>query len=165
VTPLDLEVIEEPGNGRVRVTVRDAATRAPVPRVQVKVIGTGNDTFFSGETDLRGVYVAEGVQGQVTALGRLDSGDKKDAPRYVFHRGRVEVGPPPVPAAPLAPGEDGAGGGGEGKPQAANAPADASSLEGNIMQQNRFNQEKQIQRLQERYSNPNQKGTELKNVR
>jgi uncharacterized protein YfaS (alpha-2-macroglobulin family)/tetratricopeptide (TPR) repeat protein len=158
VTPLDLEVIEEAGNGRVRVTVRDALTKAPVPRVQVKVIGTGNGTFLSGETDLRGVYVAEGVVGQVTALGRLDPTEKKDAPRYVFHRGRVEVGAPPAPAAPAEPG------------QSANAPAGQpqaaeSSLEQNIMLQNRFNQEKQIQRLQERYSNPNQKGTELKNVR
>ena len=31
------------------------------------MIGSGNPRFFGGETDLRGVYVAEGVVGQVTA--------------------------------------------------------------------------------------------------
>ncbi len=31
VTPLELEVLEEPESGRVRVTVRDAATKDPVP--------------------------------------------------------------------------------------------------------------------------------------
>ena len=40
VTPLELEVLEEPESGRVRVTVRDARTKAFVPKVQVKVIGS-----------------------------------------------------------------------------------------------------------------------------
>ena len=72
VTPLELEVLEEPASGRVRVTVRDARTKDLLPKVQVKVIGSGNPQFFSGETDLRGVFVAEGVQGQVTAVVRKE---------------------------------------------------------------------------------------------
>src|SRR4029077_8029068 len=36
VTPLELEVLEEAGSGRVRVRVRDAASKEPVPKVQVK---------------------------------------------------------------------------------------------------------------------------------
>ena len=32
-----------------------------MPKVQVKVIGSDNADFLSGETDLRGVFVAEGV--------------------------------------------------------------------------------------------------------
>jgi hypothetical protein len=64
VTPLELEVLEEPDAGRVRVTVRDARTGAFVPKVQVKVIGSANPAFLSGQTDLRGVFVAEGVRGR-----------------------------------------------------------------------------------------------------
>ena len=44
VSPLELEVLEEPESGRVRVTVRDASTKDPVPKVQVKVIGTDSNT-------------------------------------------------------------------------------------------------------------------------
>ncbi len=87
VTPLELEVLEEPESGRVRVTVRDATTKAPVPKVQVKVIGANNPAFFTGQTDLRGVFVAEGVVGQVTAVAR------SGASRYAFYRGTNPVGP------------------------------------------------------------------------
>ncbi len=97
VSPLELQVLEEADSGRVRVTVRDARTKALVPKVQVKVIGSGNGSFFSGETDLRGVFVAEGVRGQVTAVAR------KGSNQYAFHRGTTPVGPPP--AAPNAPGQ------------------------------------------------------------
>ena len=88
VTPLEVEVLEEPESGRVRVTVRDARTRDLVPKVQVKVIGTDNPTFFTGQTDLRGVYVAEGVVGQVTAVARKGTG------QYAFYRGTARVGAP-----------------------------------------------------------------------
>ena len=40
------------------VTVRDALTKNLLSKVQVKVIGSGNPQFLSGETDLRGVFVA-----------------------------------------------------------------------------------------------------------
>ena len=70
VTPLEMEVLEEPAGGRVRVTVRDARTKDFVPKVQVKVIGSDNPQFISGETDLRGVFVAEGLRGLVTAVAR-----------------------------------------------------------------------------------------------
>ena len=74
--------------------VRDARTKELVPKVQVKVIGTNNPTFFSGQTDLRGVFVAEGVAGQVTAVAR------KGAGQYAFYRGKARVGnAPPTPGA------------------------------------------------------------------
>ena len=37
------------------------------------MIGSDNPEFFSGDTDLRGVFVAEGVQGQVTAVARKET--------------------------------------------------------------------------------------------
>ena len=139
LSPLELEVLEEPGSGRVRVTVRDAATKAPVPKVQVKVIGTDNPTFLSGQTDLRGVFTAEGVRGQVTAVARQGTG------RYAFHRGTTYVGTPPAP--PNAPA-----------PTAAEKPGEANkepaSLIQNLKTLNDSNRAKQIDRLNQRYNPP-----------
>jgi hypothetical protein len=139
VSPLELEVLEEPPSGRVRISVRDARTHNLVPRVQVKVIGSNNPEFLSGETDLRGVYVAEGVQGQVTAVVRKASSE------YAFYRGTGFVGQPPVPAAPASAGQAG---------QAAlpnNAPAPNQALDANLKIQNESNSMRQMRRLQERY--------------
>ena len=138
VSPLELQVLEEAESGRVRVTVRDARTKAYVPKVQVKVIGSGNGAFFSGETDLRGVFVAEGVRGQVTAVAR------KDSNQYAFHRGTTHVGPPP--AAPNAPAE--------GKPQ--QGVTEPSDLRQNVRGLNTINQDRQRQRLEERYKGQDQ---------
>jgi hypothetical protein len=140
VTPLELEVLEEAASGRVRVTVRDAQTKEFLPKVQVKVIGSGNPQFFSGETDLRGVFVAEGVQGQVTAVVR------KETAQYAFYRGTTFVGQPPQPNRAPAQGE------GQAAQPAANAPpALNQALDANLRFQNQSNSERQIQRLQERY--------------
>ena len=86
VSPLELEVLEEPASGRVRVTVRDARPKDLLPKVQVKVIGSNNPEFFSGETDLRGVFVAEGVHGQVTAVVRKDDHRVRLLPRDELRR-------------------------------------------------------------------------------
>ncbi|QEH33600.1 Outer membrane protein assembly factor BamD [Aquisphaera giovannonii] len=139
VSPIDVETLEEPAAGRVRVTVRDARTRAALPKVQVKVIGTNNGDFFSGETDLRGVFVAEGVQGHVTAVAR------KDASQYAFYRGTNYVGSPPVPATPppAANGQPAAG--------AADSPIN-QALDVNLKIQNSSNYMRQIQRLENRYN-------------
>ncbi|RUL89070.1 tetratricopeptide repeat protein [Tautonia sociabilis] len=129
VSPLELDVLEEPEAGRVRVTVRLAETGELVPDVQVRVIGSGNERFFSGETDLRGVFVAEGVRGQVTAVAR------REGDQYAFYRGTSPVGAPEPPSAP------------------AESPASTAepSLEENLRLQNSANQLRQIERLQQRY--------------
>jgi len=135
VTPLDLEVLEE-AEGRVRVTVRDAATRDFVPKVQVKVIGSGNTAFLSGETDLRGVFVAEGVKGQAAAVAR------KGAAQYAFYRGTTSLGAPE--ALPN-----------RGVADITSKPgADAPSLEQNIKSLNNSNQLRNIDRLEKRYNAP-----------
>ena len=151
VTPLELDVLEEPDAGRVRVTVRDARTKDPVPKVQVKVIGSDNAAFLSGQTDLRGVFVAEGVRGTVTTVAR------KGTKQYAFQRGTRYVGtrtPPPgqpvdesrkepedAPPAPQVPAKRAP----EGKPAASQA------LDANLQILNQSNQTRQIERLQERY--------------
>jgi len=143
VSPLELEVLEEADAGRVRVTVRDARTKEPAAKVQVKVIGTDTGAFLSGQTDLRGVFVAEGVRGKVTAVARRGTSE------YAFHRGTAYVG---------AQGQQGQPKDGQG--QAANAPAGAErkpqglGLEDNIRLQNSVNCQQQINRLNSRY-NPN----------
>lgn len=139
VTPLELEVLEEPEAGRVRVTVRDAKTRDFVPKVQVKVIGGDNKEFASGETDLRGVYVADSLRGTVTAVAR------RGTAQYAFYRGTTRVGaatPTPAPAEKPQTGE----------PAPPNAEAPSQALDENLRIQNSSNQMRQIERLQNRYN-------------
>jgi hypothetical protein len=142
VSPLELEVLEEAESGRVRVTVRDARSKDFVPKVQVKVIGSENQTFFNGESDLRGVFVAEGVVGEVTAVAR------KGTNQYAFYRGKQHVGQP----APRKPAVE-AGKPAEGRPDADGA-VQSQDLGKNLKIQNNENQARQIDRLQQRYRAP-----------
>ncbi len=143
VTPLEMEVLEEPSSGRVRVRVRDAESRESVPKVQVQVIGSDNTGFLSGETDLRGVSVAEGVRGQVTAVAR------KGTAQYAFYRGTAYVGSAPNRANEAAK-----------EPQAAADAAGAKpeSLDKNLKDINISNQKRQIERLEQRNSLELKKG-------
>jgi len=70
------------------------------PGVHVKAIGSADSEFRSGETDLRGIYVADNLRGKATVIAR--EGDS----RYAFFRGSAWLGaaenaavPPPQPAA------------------------------------------------------------------
>jgi hypothetical protein len=94
VTPLVVEVQEEAASGQVRATVKDAVKDDYVSDVHVKVIGTRNPDFVSGETDLRGVFVAEAIQGATTVIAEAGAG------RYAFYRGTLELGPPPAATKP-----------------------------------------------------------------
>ncbi len=140
VSPLEIEALEDAAAGRVRITLRDAHSKNLLPKVQVKVIGSANPQFISGTTDLRGVFVAEGVFGVVTAVAR--KGDLE----YAFYRGTTHLGVS-VPAA--------------GKPQevrggqAPNSAPDANqALDSNLKMQNSTNNLKQLNRLQQRYNQP-----------
>ncbi len=141
VSPLEIEALEDPAGGRVRITVRDARTKGPLPKVQVKVIGSDNREFISGTTDLRGVFVAEALRGMVTAVA------KKGELEYAFYRGTTYLGArePAVPA-PLAPGQT----------QAVVPPNQPPSqdLDSNLKSQNSANNLKQLNRLQQRYNQP-----------
>jgi hypothetical protein len=98
-----VEVQEDQPSGRVRTTVKDVTKDSYVGDAHVKVIGSRNADFISGQSDLRGVFVANGIQGTSTVIAQVD--DR----RYAFYRGKVELGPPPVPAtaAPVAPSNGG----------------------------------------------------------
>ncbi|MHB1035874.1 MAG: tetratricopeptide repeat protein [Pirellulales bacterium] len=94
VTPLAVEVQEEGASGRVRTTVKDQVKDRYLSDVHVKVIGSRNPDFVSGQTDLRGVFVADAILGTSTVIAQAEGG------RYAFFRGQVELGPPPAPPAP-----------------------------------------------------------------
>ncbi|NQT81870.1 hypothetical protein HQ563_02520, partial [bacterium] len=66
---------------RVRVNLIDQTTGAYVNKAQVKVIGSQSGQFVSGETDLRGIFVADGIRGMAAAIARDENR------RYAFHRG------------------------------------------------------------------------------
>jgi len=65
------------------------------------VIASRNEDFVSGATDLRGVFVAQGVRGTSTVIAETDAG------RYAFFRGQTELGhrrnrPSPRPRGNIA---------------------------------------------------------------
>jgi len=97
VTPLEVEVQEDAASGRVRTTVKDRADDRYVSDVHVKVIGSHNNEFVSGETDLRGVFVADGVRGTSTVIAQAEGS------RYAFFRGKTPLAvavPEPAAEAP-----------------------------------------------------------------
>ncbi|MDB5336303.1 MAG: hypothetical protein JWN70_1922 [Planctomycetaceae bacterium] len=124
VSPLVLEVQEDATSGRVRVTVKDAVADKYAHAVHVKVIGSANDHFQSGQTDLRGIFVADGINGTSTVIA------KTDANRYAFFRGKTVLGTVAVPSQQVEQK-------GEGKPGEARRETDGkdSLLEG-LRQQN-----------------------------
>lgn len=102
VSPLALEIQEDATSGRVRVTIKDVTADKYVHNVHVKVIGSANDQFISGQSDLRGIFVADGITGTSTVIARTD------ANRYAFYRGKTPLGNVPAanePAAAAKPAE------------------------------------------------------------
>ncbi|MBI3866371.1 MAG: hypothetical protein HY290_31210, partial [Planctomycetia bacterium] len=106
VSPLALEIQEDATSGRVRVTIKDVTAEKYVHNVHVKVIGSANDQFISGQSDLRGIFVADGINGTSTVIARTD------ANRYAFYRGKTPLGniptaAPQSEAKPAAPQQQG----------------------------------------------------------
>jgi len=87
ITPLKIEVQEDEVSGRVRANVVDAVEGGYRSNVHVKAIGSAQSEFRSGETDLRGIFAADGLHGKPTVIAR--EGDT----RYAFYRGEKWLGP------------------------------------------------------------------------
>lgn len=100
ITPLRIEAQEDAQSGRARINVIDDVKGNRPAGVHVKAIGSADSEFRSGETDLRGVFIADGLRGRVTAIARDESA------RYAFFRGETWLGAPedrgrvPVQPAP-----------------------------------------------------------------
>ncbi|MEY4387338.1 MAG: putative lipoprotein YfhM, partial [Verrucomicrobiota bacterium] len=97
ITPLKIEVQEDVGSGRVRANVLDTAKGGYRPEVHVKAIGSADKEFRSGETDLRGLFIADNIRGKATVIAR------EGASRYAFFRGETWLGAPVNQSARLAP--------------------------------------------------------------
>ena len=80
LTPLEVEVQTDTAADQVRVTVKDAVASRLLPDVHVKVIGSRNRDFVSGSTDLRGLFVADGINGSLTVIARAGED------QYAFYR-------------------------------------------------------------------------------
>jgi tetratricopeptide (TPR) repeat protein len=106
ITPLKIEVQEDPESGRLRANVLDAVKGGYRANIHVKAIGTKDSEFRSGETDLRGIFVGDNLRGKATVIAR--EGDS----RYAFYRGEKWLGAPetappaPQPAAQRRPAQD-----------------------------------------------------------
>jgi hypothetical protein len=129
VSPLVLEIQEDVVSGRVRVTVKDDVKDQYTRDVHVKVIGTRNSDFTSGETDLRGIFVADAIGGQSTVIAR--AGDD----RYAFYRGKTS----------LRPQDEKKKGNKSAAPESQQAPADS---DGDGLLKNIFNSNSTIQQEQ-----------------
>jgi len=88
ITPLKIEVQQDAVSGRVRANVINAVDNQRPAQVHVKAIGSAQSDFRSGDTDLRGVFIADGVRGKVTVIAR----DAES--RYAFYRGDEWLGAP-----------------------------------------------------------------------
>ena len=86
VTPLKVEVQEDVVSGRIRANVRDMVAKKYVAGVHVKAIGSSDSIFKDGETDLRGIFVGDGLNGTATVIARDDQN------RYAFYRGKKPLG-------------------------------------------------------------------------
>jgi uncharacterized protein YfaS (alpha-2-macroglobulin family)/TolA-binding protein len=104
ITPLKIEMQEEAASGRVRANVLDTVKGGYRPGVHVKAIGSADSDFRSGETDLRGIYVADNLRGKATVIAR------EGESRYAFFRGTAWLGAPenaaPQPQQPATEGKD-----------------------------------------------------------
>jgi tetratricopeptide (TPR) repeat protein len=85
-TDLEIEAQERPSEARLRVNVkRDGVF---LPQADVKVVGAQDGKIRSGETDLRGIYVADDLRGRATVL-------VKDGESYAFYRSESRFGASP----------------------------------------------------------------------
>jgi hypothetical protein len=109
---------------------------------------TTADVSQYGETDLRGVFVADAIQGSSTVIAQA-SGD-----RYPFFRGDKDLGPPPAPntAAGAMPAEQ----------QGVDKPSNATDLLENIKSSNSILQRTQQQLFDNNYRQDNPSGVKAK---
>jgi hypothetical protein len=146
VSPLTLMVQEDATSGRVRVSVKDTTGDAFVSDVHVKVIGSANDDFVSGDTDLRGLFIADDIRGTSTVIAASNTD------RYAFYRGKITL--QGVRAEPDdAPSDDPFGAPSAAEPrQAAQMGAQKKGkalLRDNLFRQNRVFQQEQSDNYQD----------------
>ena len=93
ISRLEIEVQEDVTSGRVRVNIRDTTEGTFIEGVHVKAIGSTDKQFKSGETDLRGIVIADDIRGNATVIARDEQA------RYAFYRGKQWLGAPEAEGA------------------------------------------------------------------
>ncbi len=145
ITPLKIEVQEDLASGRIRANVMDSVKNEYVPEVHVKAIGSADQNFRSGQSDLRGIFVADGLRGKATVIARV--GDS----RYAFYRGEKWMGASPESGKPAA------------KQQQEAAPASIDYLQ-NLKGGNNDIQDKNLRAFDQQRRNTN-KGVEVQKAK
>jgi hypothetical protein len=87
LSPLSLAVHHDAESGEVRATVKNAVENRAERGAHIKIIGSRNTEFVSGSTDLRGIFVAQGIRGSATVIALVEPS------RYALHRGAGDVAP------------------------------------------------------------------------
>ncbi|HHI81157.1 MAG TPA: tetratricopeptide repeat protein [Planctomycetes bacterium] len=141
-TRVRVEAQEFPRQGRLRLNLSQDGKRLPGARV--KVLGSSSSGLRSGKTDLRGVFVADGLRGKVTALVESEG-------NYAFYRSKQLFGNPITPS------------GGRGRAQQFEAAKQTDLLQMNSMQL-KLLQEKGGQSLERLFRNK-QQGVELRRTK
>ena len=144
---LEIDAQESFDVGRVRVNVKRKG--AFVPGAHVKVVGSGDGQVRAGDSDPRGIYVADGLVGRATVIAQVD-----DA--YAFFRGQAvhqpaQFRPAPEPQADSPSQQPGAP---RGKGRAFDA------WENNV-RFNNDNRARQVQWLEQQVKTKNQQGVEV----
>ena len=153
VSPLKVEVQEEPKTGEVRATVKNVTDDKFVADIHVKVIGSRDGEFKAGETDLRGVFAAEPISGRTTVIAQAGSN------RYAFYRGEKDLLPV---AEPTAAAEPSAGASPPQQRKSGKAGGKEYLLE-ELQRDNSLRQQIQIDNLRNNYyNNPNGNGVKAK---
>ncbi|MGC3970778.1 MAG: tetratricopeptide repeat protein [Pirellulales bacterium] len=147
ISPLKLEVQEDPVSGQVRTTIKNVQNDKYAAGVHVKVIGTRDGDFKSGESDLRGVFSAEPVAGRSTVIAQADG------QRYAFYRGDRDLLPQPTS-------------GPQGQPVQSSTPSTPAAQNEYLLQElnndNGVIQRQQIDNLRNNYFNNRNKGVKAK---
>lgn len=154
ISPLKVEVQEQPASGEVRATVKNVADDKFVADIHVKIIGSRDGEFKAGETDLRGVFAAEPISGRSTVIAQAGSN------RYAFYRGEVDLLPEAAPEPTT----------GYAKPQGRAAPQQQRKAAGKeylleeLQRDNTMRQQIQIDNLRNNYYNNKDNGVRAKNA-
>ncbi|MDP6929434.1 MAG: alpha-2-macroglobulin family protein [Planctomycetota bacterium] len=144
---LKIESQESLDVGRMRVNVKRGDDY--LAAAHVKVIGSGDQRFRSGDTDLRGILVADDLIGRATVIVRKDD-------QYAFYRGEGIHQPsryrPPTPRMPT-----------KQVPQQQRGNDGQQQFEGwgNNFQFNSSNRARQTQWLQNEVMQKEQRGVEV----
>ena len=85
-----LEIAVQTVDDRLRSLLEGYRLGRYQPRVHLKAIGSDSRKFISGQTDMRGVFLIDGLIGQPTVIAKLNV-DNSKVVAYAFIEGKKEL--------------------------------------------------------------------------